>query len=71
MLNEEEPPELPAELEGGEDGVHAGEGDERARARPERAVRLDLVMRDVMHPHFSHLLCRMAMRKYFKQTNKL
>ena len=31
MLCEGEPPELPAELEGGEDGVLAGEGDEGGR----------------------------------------
>ena len=39
MLYEGEPPELPAELEGGEDGVLAGEGDERGRGQ--RAVRVD------------------------------
>ena len=39
MLHEGEPPELPAELEGGEDGVLAGEGDQRGRGQ--RAVRVD------------------------------
>ena len=39
MLYEREPPELPAELEGGEDGVLAGEGDERGGG--EGAVRVD------------------------------
>ena len=39
MLDEGEPPEFPAELEGGEDGVLAGEGDERGTGQ--RPVRVD------------------------------
>ena len=46
---------------GGEDEVFAGESDERERGQ--RAVRVDLVMRDVMHPHFSHLPSQMDLCK--------
>ena len=39
MLREGEPPQLPGELEGGEDGVLRGQRDERGAG--ERAVRVD------------------------------
>ena len=39
MLDEGEPPQFPAELEGGEDGVLAGEGNQQGGGQ--RAVRVD------------------------------